>query len=166
MWLLLALSVCVSAGVLILLSNTVFGGLDFASDSAAAVKVISLIKERHLGAARFYDLGSAWGSFDIKIARALPHMEVIGIDNDRLRIFFSRIRSPFFTNLKFRTGDIFNADLSSAGIIYIYLPQEIMPRLENKLRGLKSGAIVVTNKVNFPGLRPVQKLDKIFIYQL
>jgi SAM-dependent methyltransferase len=164
MWLLLAFALCVTVGVLVFLFDSAVGGQDFASDSATERKVVSLIVEGNLSGGKFYDLGSAHGGFDIKIAGALPLLQVVGLDNDPFRIFFSRARSLFFKNLKFVKADIFKTDLSDAAMIYVYLPQEIMPKLENKLNELKPGVIVVTNKVNFPNWKPVKKIDKLFVY--
>lgn len=159
---------------LLFLADSIFGGLDFASGSSVASKVIEVVKERHLETGNFYDLGSARGGFAVKIAQALPKMHIIGIDDSRFRVLLSKARAVFFKNLKFKKENIFTTDVSSANIIYLYLPQELMPELQTKLqKELKPGALVISTSVSFPSWQPIQvydldqkglKVPKLFIY--
>ena len=158
----LFLGVC---GLFVVLADGAFGGLDFKSNQAAINQVIGIIKQRHLETGVFYDLGSARGKFALKIAKAFPKLQVSGIDNNSFRLFLSNIRSKFLKNLNFKKEDIFKTDVSSANIIYLYLPKELMPEMENKLQHeLKPGAWVITNKVNFPHWLPVEKINDLSIY--
>ena len=93
-------------------------------------------------------------------------MKIIGIDDSVVRIFTAKARSIFKKNVSFFKQDIFIADVSSADVVYIYLPRELMPALQKKLQTeLKTGAIAISNKVFFPSWQPIEKLDDIFIYQ-
>ena len=149
----------------VLLFDAFFGGLDFASNRKAVITVIKIIKDYNLENGNFYDLGSARGGFAVKIAKALPRMNITGIDNNRLRVFLAKARSLLIKNLNFKKENIFKVNVLSANIIYIYLPQELMPDLETKLRQeLKLGAMVITNKVSFTNWPSTQKFNNLFIY--
>jgi len=155
----------VVVGMTVFLLDSFFGGLDFASNLAIASHTVSIIKNRKLENGRFYDLGSARGGFALIIAKALPNMRVTGIDCSWVRDWIAKARSVFYKNLDFKKDDIFEAELTSADVVYIYLPQELMNDLEIKLKKeLKPGAIVVSNKVNFPNWQPAEKVDKLFVY--
>jgi hypothetical protein len=74
-------------------------------------------------------------------------------------------RSLFSANVNFKTGNIFSADVSSADIVYLYLPQELMANLEIKLqKELKPGSLIISNSVSFRNWQPSFKQDKLFIY--
>ena len=148
------------------LIDSFFGGLDFTTRPLVVSEVVKIIKQRHLESGRFYDLGSARGNFAIKIAKALPNLQVYGIDDNWFRIGFAKARGIFLKNLNFTIQDIFKANVSLANILYIYLPQELMPNLQSKLqKELKNGAIVITNRVSFPSWQPIEKVNQLFIYQ-
>jgi len=151
------------------------GGLDFTSNRLTVEKVMDIIKRRHLENGNFYDLGSARGAFAAKIAKGLPGFRVYGIDDSRLRIFCSKARSIFLHNLKFIKQDIFTANISDADVVYLYLPQKLMPALQVKLqKELKRGSLVISTSVSFPSWQPTEVYDlnqkglivpKLFVYQ-
>jgi hypothetical protein len=88
-------------------------------------------------------------------------MKVSGIDNDWLRVVFSKIRGFGRKNLNFERKNIFETDLSDADIVYLYLPQNLMTDLEAKLqRELKSGAVAMTLNVSLPAW-PTEKIMEI-----
>lgn len=150
----------------VFLFDSATGGLDFTSSRMTGNLVIGIIKRQNLDNGNFYDLGSARGKFAARIAKNLPGLKVYGFDNSGLRIFISKIRSPFVKNVQFKKQDIFTANVSKANVIYLYLPQELMPALEKKLqKELKPGSLVITNRVSFSGRQPTQTLDKLFIYK-
>lgn len=161
-------------GFLIFLVDRFFGGLDFTSGRLVANQVVKIVKDQNFKNGSFYDLGSCRGGFAIRIAKALPNFWVYGIDDSRFRVFCSKSKAIFFKNLKFKKQDIFTADVSSADIIYLYLPQELMPGLQTKLqKELKLGALVISASVSFPSWPPAQvydlkqaglKVPKLFVY--
>lgn len=175
---LIALGIIIFLGFLgffIFLIDSSFGKQDFTSGRLVASQVIKIIKDQNLENGSFYDLGSARGAFAVRIATGLPAVRVYGIDDSRLRIFCSKVRAVFFNNLKFKKQDIFTVDISAADIIYLYLPQELMPDLQIKLqKELKPGAFVITASVSFPSWPPVRiydlknaglKIPKLFLYR-
>jgi SAM-dependent methyltransferase len=161
-------------GLLTFLLDTTFGGQDFITEKKVADKIVQIIKDRHLESGEFYDLGSCRGRFAVKIAKGLPNISVIGIDDSKFRTLFAKIRSVFLKNLKFRKENIFTANISSADIIYLYVPQELMGELQSKLQNqLKPGAIAISYSVSFTDWQPRQDFilnkeipnpKKIFIY--
>ena len=151
LWALVILCLLFLVGGLIFLFDAAFGGLDFASSQMAADAVAKIIRDRYLEKENFYDLGSCRGKFAIKLAKILPGLQIIGIDNSPLRVFSSKLKSIFLKNITFAYGNIFHTDVSLANIVYLYLPQELMPDLQAKLqKELKRGALVISNSVSFP----------------
>lgn len=147
-------------GFLLFLFDGFFGKLDFASGRQVSKQVVGIICRRNLRTANFVDLGSGWGGFVLKIARVLPGMRVCGIDDNSLRVFWARFRAAFYKNLSFKKENIFDTDVSSADVIYVYLPQELMPTLEVKLqKELKHGSLVISNSVSFPSWLPSETME-------
>src|SRR3989344_6277290 len=134
------------------------GGLDFATNEAVIKAVIPVIRVKNGGQGIFFDLGSSRGGLALSISSIFPRLQVFGIDNSWVRVFVSKLRSLFRANRpKFLKGELFKADVSQADFIFIYLPKELMPSLENKLqKELKTGAMVITNNVFFPAWQPTQ----------
>lgn len=161
--------------LLAFLFDSFFGGIDFTSGRQVINQVVEIVKQGHLENGNFYDLGSCRGGFAVGIAKALPEMKILGIDNSWFRTVLAKSRSVFLKNICFKKENIFTADVSSADIIYIYLPQELMPDLQSKLRKeLKSGALVISASVSFPSWQPAEvydlddkslKVPKLFIYK-
>mgnify|MGYP003394819473 CR=1 FL=1 len=157
----------ITLGVMVYISDSFFGGLDFSSSGDEIQEVIKIVNDRKLSHGRFYDLGSARGNFAVKVARVFPQLRVWGIDDNGYRTAIARVRSAFLKNIAFVKEDIFSTDVSDADVVYLYLPQELMPKLQVKLQNeLKHGAIVITNKVSFFGWQPNIKLSSLFIYQM
>jgi tRNA G46 methylase TrmB len=75
---------------LIYISDVAFGKLDFSTSRKAAKNVIKILKNRNVTAGNFYDLGSCRGSFAIKIARAFPNMQVVGVDDSKFRTWIAK----------------------------------------------------------------------------
>lgn len=157
------------------LVDGIFGGLDFTTGEVVAEQVTGIIKERHLEKGFFYDLGSCRGGFAIKIAKTFPQLCVYGIDDSRFRNLLARLRSTFLKNLRFDKENIFSTNVSQADIVYLYLPQELMPDLQTKLqKELKPGALIISYSVSFPNWTPAQSYilkqnnpapKKLFVYE-
>lgn len=131
--------------------DSVFGDLDFSTNRAVIKQVADIIRQKHLGQAQLYDLGSARGNFALKILEVCPDLKVYAIDNSRFRTNFARFRALFQADRpKFTRQDIFKTDLSKADIVYMYLEQSLVFALEKKLfLELKPGAIVIINNTHF-----------------
>jgi hypothetical protein len=145
---LLFFSVCV---LFYYLLDSVFGDLDFSTNSAVIKQISDIICQKNLGQAVLYDLGSARGNFVLKIADIFPNLKAYGIDNSWFRTNFARIRALLHPNRpKFVRQDIFKTDVFKADIVFMYLEQSLVSSLEEKLsRELKSGATVIINNTHF-----------------
>lgn len=149
------------------LIDLILGKEDFASNRLAIEKFIGIVKQRGLENGRIYDLGCARGNFAVKIARGLPKAKIIGVDDSRFRIFLAKARSIFLANVRFYKGNIFNIDLSAADLVYIYLPQPMLPDLQVKLqKQMKKGSLIISNSVSFADWQPIEVVQKLFIYQI
>lgn len=115
----------------------------------------------------FYELGSGDGR--VVIAAAKLGATANGIEQSWLRVWFSRYKAKKL-NLKnsyFFHGNIFDRHYYPADIVYIYLLQEAVDRLEKKLRKeLKKGASVITQKYHFKHWKPYKKMSDFWIYKV
>jgi len=152
-------------GILVFLADSAFGEPDFITSRETINQVVGIIKQRHLERGNFYDFGSARGHFASQIAKVLPNLRVMGIDNNSFRLLVSDARTIFLKNVKLKKENIFKTNISTADILYIYLPNELMADLEAKLqKELKLGALVITNKVSFPNWHPMEKINELYLY--
>jgi NADPH:quinone reductase-like Zn-dependent oxidoreductase len=150
--LIVLITLCIAVLQFILLLDVVLVGHDFATSSKGINQVSKILKDLKKDTGIFYDLGSARGNFAVNLSKICPNLKVFGVDKSRLRIIFSNILSKFFSSkAKFIRQNIFNADISLADVVYLYLKDTEMPALEAKLKNeLKSGAMVITNTQSFP----------------
>ncbi len=160
----------------LLLADALLGGEDFVTSKKMIKKVGKIIEAYNCQNGLLYDLGSCRGAFSIGILGVLRDLRVVGIDNSYVRIWLSRMRSYFYSGSPaFVKADIFDTDVSKADLIFVYLPRALLPALETMLqRDLKSGALVITNRVNFPNWPPHQiflsdsqdpKQEHLFVYR-
>lgn len=112
------------------------------------------------------DLGSGSGQLSWRIARAMPHAYVIGIEVSIIPWMRSVIRQRLFgpSNLAYKRMDFWTYDTSKADAVVAYLLHPIMERVGQKLRKeLKPGSIVLASK--FPlgaGWLPYETFDITF----
>lgn len=118
------------------------------------------------------DLGSGWGTLLVPLAKRFPQHRFIGIERAFLPYIISTLRAYNLPNLKFERGDIFTTDISQADVVYCFLMQKIMNRLEPRLqKELKSGACVYSCRFPCPNWPPQQtvsfgnKFNTYFIYR-
>ena len=151
------------------------GGEDFATSKIVIQAMIPVIRQHNGGQGIFFDLGSARGGLTLSISSVFPKLQVYGIDNSWVRVFFSKLRSLFVSHPPiFLQGELFKSDVSKADFIFIYLPRPLLPALEKKFQTeLKKGAMVITNTVFFPSWQPTQafithpekpEFEKLFTY--
>ena len=135
-------------------------GHDLPTSGRATRALIKVIKQYKPDAKNFYDLGCGHGSLSSAIKKTLPDLEIYGVDNSAIRIFFAKLQSKILgLEINFSKQDIFDTDLSSADIVYTYLWYDVTPPLEKKLQNeLKPGAIVITNTSNFPAWQPIHEV--------
>lgn len=145
---------------LILALDSLIQSHDLPTSRRAMRALVKVIKQYKPDAESFYDLGCGRGTLSLVLKKALPNLEMHGVDNSAVRIFFAKLKSRILgRRIDFRKQNIFDTDIRSADIVYTYLWYDRMPPLEKKLQNeLKPGAIVVTNTTNFPTWQPIQKV--------
>ena len=108
-----------------------------------------------------YDLGSGDGRLPI-IAAQKYGARGIGIEIDPRLVELSwRIanEAEVANRVSFKVGDLFEADLSQATVVTMYLSPSIMKILEPKLRALKPGTRIVSHDFAMPRWLPDKKIQ-------
>ncbi|HDY72678.1 MAG TPA: methyltransferase domain-containing protein [bacterium] len=155
--------------------DSVLRGHDLPTRKRAIRYLVKIISKHKPDATTFYDLGCGRGTVVLTLKKKLPSLEIYGIDNNAVRIFFAKLKTVLLRReVNLKKQDIFQTDLRNADIIYTYLWYDLMPPLEKKLqKELKHGAIIITNTSNFPTWKPVKiyvtypknpDFEKLFIY--
>ncbi|MDQ3075880.1 MAG: class I SAM-dependent methyltransferase [bacterium] len=137
------------------LNNVFTGGEDFSTSRKVAKKIASILKSNYTENGNILDMGSCRGDFTICIKQHIKDLNVTGIDNSGFRVYFSKLNAFLFRQkVKFILGDFFEHDLRPYNIIYLYVPQEILPKIEAKiLKQCKHGTVVVTYRVSLNRLK-------------
>ena len=107
-----------------------------------------------------YDLGSGDGRLPIIAAQKYGAIGV-GIEIDPRLVEMSwRIanEAEVANRVSFIVGDLFEADLSKATVITMYLSTSIMKTMEPRLRGLKPGTRIVSHQFTMPSWPPDQRI--------
>ena len=115
---------------------------------------------------KFYELGSGDGRVVFETARL--GAESFGIEQSWIRVLYSKYKSWRYglKKTKFFHGNIFSRNYEDADVIYIYLLQKAVNRLEEKLKKeLKRGTVVITQKYHFPNWKPYKKLGDFWLYR-
>jgi SAM-dependent methyltransferase len=108
----------------------------------------------------FYELGSGDGR--VVLAAAQIGARSTGIEQSWLRVWYSRYkaRKLKLSNADFIHGNVFTRAYYPADVVYIYLLQSAVEKLEKKLQTeLKPGAIVITQSFHFKNWPPFKKIE-------
>lgn len=114
----------------------------------------------------FYELGSGDGR--VVIAAAKLGAEAHGVEQSWLRVWYSRFtaRQLGLKNAHFYHGNIFKRHYFPADVVYIYMLQKAVDRLENQLKKeLKKNAMVITQRYHFKNWPEVNTDGEFKIYQ-
>ncbi len=110
----------------------------------------------------FYELGSGDGRVVIEAAKLGSKSN--GIEQSWLRVWLSRLNSRKVGTNKmthFCHGDIFERKYYPADVVYIYMLQKAVDKLEAKLKKeLNKGAIVITQTYHFKNWKPFKKMGQ------
>ena len=102
-----------------------------------------------------YDLGSGDGR--IVIAAAESGATAVGYEIDPTLVAYSRAeiaRLGLENRASIRAGDLFQADLSEADVVTLYLSPAMNRRLIPQLEAMKPGARIVSHDFEIPGIKP------------
>ncbi len=144
--------------------------------SQRAIKtILRIIDDKKSNGTIFYDLGCGTGEVVISVKKNFPELSVFAIENIWSQIFFAKLKSYFLRKkIIFLRKDLFKENLQKANIVYCYLPRNLIPDLEKKLKKeLRPNTIIITNTVSFPNWQPIEThitypkkpdFEKIFVY--
>lgn len=115
----------------------------------------------------FYELGSGDGRVVLEAAKlgAIAN----GIEQSWLRVWYSRYKTKKLklSNAFFFHGNIFDRHYYPADVVYIYLLQKAVDKLEKKLtKELKKGSIIITQTYHFKGIKSFKKINNFWIYRV
>jgi SAM-dependent methyltransferase len=100
-----------------------------------------------------YDVGSGDGRLVIEAAKRGAH--TIGIEGNPFLVALSRLRImrlPYRENIRFVWGNFWHYNVTSAKVIFAYLPPRAMDKLRKKLISeCNPGTVVITNSHIFSG---------------
>jgi hypothetical protein len=115
-----------------------------------------------------YELGAAWGSLAVPLARAFPDRRIIAYELSTIPWLFLllRVRVSGLKNIEVVRRDFFRDDLAKAAVVVCYLYPSSMVRLSTKLRSeLIPGTLVVSNTFALPGWVAEQKSQLKDLYR-
>jgi hypothetical protein len=115
-----------------------------------------------------YELGAAWGSLAVPLARAFPDRRIIAYELSTIPWLFLllRVRVSGLKNIEVVRRDFFRDDLGKAAVVVCYLYPGSMVRLSTKLQSeLMPATIVVSNAFALPGWVPDQKSQLKDLYR-
>ena len=106
------------------------------------------------------DLGSGWGSLLLPLAKRFPQHHFIGIEYGYIPYFVSKLRSRKMPNITYYRQDFFKSDISKADIIFMFLINKIMPKIEDKCSTeAKKGALIYSNRFPMPRMQEKRKVS-------
>jgi predicted O-methyltransferase YrrM len=118
-----------------------------------------------------YDLGSGFGKIIMRVAQK-SGASCTGVEVDPLKVWWTR-RQIASKGLKDRVkvmrGDLLEADISAADIVFVFLWHGIMQKLKDKaLREMKPGSLVVSYFHEFDGWTPERqdRKAKVYLYRI
>ena len=160
---------------LVIIFDSIIWAKDLPTSRKAKKALAGIISKHKTTRGKVYDLGSSRGSVVFFVQRKFPELEVCGIEHNRVRYGFARIKSALlFSRAQFLRKDYLAADLRQAAIIYVYIRQDFMAPIAEKLkRELKPGAIVITNTSFLPNWKENETIvvrpknpafEKLFVY--
>lgn len=118
---------------------------------------------------KFYELGSGDGR--VVIAATKLGADSYGIEQSWLRVLYSkwkahRQNTARAVNCQFYHGNIFKRTYTDADIVYIFLLQNGVDKLEGKLKKeLKKASIIITQTYHFLHWRPFKKEGDFWLYR-
>lgn len=126
----------------------------YLSGKAATEALAALIRERH--ARQVADLGAGIGSAIVPLARALPEVRFVGIENSPLPWLLGWLRTRGLSNVEWRWGSLWASSLAPFDVVYAFLSPTPMPSLwEKACAEMQHGSLLVSNSFAIPGVTPV-----------
>ena len=103
------------------------------------------------------DAGCGDGGLLLRLARARPDCEFVGIEHAPLPWLWARLRASAQTNLHIRHGDFWRQPLAPFDLVYAFLSPTPMPRFWLKaVEEMRPGTRLVSNSFAVPDIEPEQ----------
>ena len=116
---------------------------------------------------KVYDLGSGFGRIVFEAARR-HGARCVGVEIDPLKCWWSRRearRKHLEDKVEIRRENLFDVDISSADIVFVFLFPPMLKRLKEKmLREMRQGKVVVSYSHKFPAWEPERAEKKLGLY--
>lgn len=122
---------------------------------------------RKSGCRKFMDLGSGDGRVVIDFAKA--GFESYGVEINPLLVLWSRlkIKRHGLKNAKIKWGNLWQTDLSSFDIVFIFQYKTANKMLAKKFKKeLKTGAIIISTGFPLEGFELIQKETPFLVYRI
>lgn len=106
-----------------------------------------------------YELGSGWGDFSFAVEKLKPK-KIKAYELSPVHIYISRLKAWFKkSKIFFERKDFFEADISDADIIYVFLVPKIVNKLSEKMKEqCKAGTIMILLGHETEGFQMIQKI--------
>jgi len=119
------------------------------------------------------DLGSGWGTLLLPLAQQFPQHKFIGIEYGWVPYLVSKFRARKMRNIEFYRQNFFNADISKADIIFLFLLSHLMKKISTKCQTeAKKSILLYVNRFPIPDMEPKKecslgsKYDTYYIYKV
>jgi precorrin-6B methylase 2 len=164
-------AVIVFGTIFIILSiSQIFGALYFPSEQAVVERMVDVAKLKKGEVA--YDLGSGDARILMEATRRHKSVKLVGIEINPFVFALSKIMLKLRgleDRIEIRRENLFNADISDADVIFIFLLKGSTHRLEKKLKKeLREGTRVVSHiwKLKDTKLVKADERLKVYLYNM
>ncbi len=155
--------------------NIIFRGYaPFISTSKKVInKIFSGLEPDKNFAGKIYELGCGRAGFLKACARPYPKAKLIGIEYSLFPYVIAKIQQALGkNNIEIIKQNVFKTDLRPADIIYCYLNQKMMTRLEGKFKQeCRPGTQIISYAFSLPNLKPKKSVKlttglNIYFYKI
>ncbi len=137
------------------------GGAPFVPTKRSSAEAMIRLANLKKGT-KVYDLGSGNGKL-LRLAQA-KGARAVGFEINPLLVMLSNLRGA-----RTRWKNFWNADISDADVVLVYLLPTHMERLKRKLKKeVKKGTLVVSNSFIFPGWKILRQdsVNHIYVFSV
>ncbi len=108
---------------------------------------------------RFIDLGSGLGGTLLRLSRAYPAADFVGVETAPLTFALCWLRCLFQRNCQVRFRSFWREPLSDYDVVYCFLSPAPMPALWRKACDeMRPSALLISNSFEVPGVEPQETL--------
>ena len=139
-----------------ILVYTIINNIGPVPSSTQAIKTLKKVLP-HNPVGIIYELGCGWGAIACFLAYQYPEKQVIAVENSPIPWVFSKLRGKLLglKNLQVRFDDLYNVQLTNAGLVYCYLHTKAMTKLKAKFtKEITKHCIIISHTFSIPGWPP------------